>query len=635
LLIRSLTTLVAVLSLLAPLVAEADPPPAGVAPQQGVRKRDLSEERPRWVEGQVLVRFKEDVRRAQAKEVHRALGAEVEDRIKPFDIEVVDLPPDVSVPEAVAAYEADPRVAEVSPNLIRRPFGVPNDLLFEDQWGHDNDGQLHPIGDGAFERAGTALADADSDLAWDEQTGDTSTVIAVLDTGVDVTHADLSPNLWVNPGEIANGVDDDDNGYIDDVNGCDFTDDNCQVLMDAPANDSRSHGTHVAGIAAARSGNSMGVAGACPQCSIMVLKITGPGGNFPLDAEIEALAYVRQMKADLPGTRFIVNASFGGDIWLGMERRAIELLGDDDILFVAAAGNAALDNDMALAGFSGFSPSFPASFDLPNILSVAASNHKDQYGYGTGCNDSVDGLGQSRSACLFTSWGRRSVDLAAPGVDIVSTLPGSGYEAWNGTSMAAPFAAGVAGLVWSEHTEYSALEVKNAVMNGAEHPPNLDDLPFEGRVRTGKFTQTSDGRIDAAKALAGDPSDGPGGHDGTISGAKKIKRKVEGRVAWPNDVNDVYKKRLKRGRYRIALRGGADNDFDLYIWKPGTTEIWQFEESCFVRRGSCKLLKQRTSDSGNEKFRSLRIRVRGLHYIHVTAFLFEKGRYKLRVKRLS
>lgn len=589
-----------------------------------------------YVPGEVLVTFRPGAGRAVARTVHGLLGARVRRRL-PGSVDLVRLPPGVSVAEGVAAYGRDPAVEAAEPNLIRSLFEhLPQtDPEFPDQWAHQNTGQTHTVGDCPFDTpgctaAGTPDADGDTPAAWDTTKGDPGTVIAVMDNGVDTTHPDLSPNLWSNPGEgLPDGMDTDGNGYVDDAHGCDFADGNCSdaSLINPPdPNGEFTHGTHVAGIAAADD-NVTGVVGACPDCSIMVLKIADQDGALTMDAELAALAYAERMGAD------VINASFGGPEWSRAERNAIASLQDEGILMVVAAGNCALDNDLALASaVCGSSPSFPASYTLPNILSVAASNHHDQYGYGTACEQEPD---LDRSDCLFTHWGRRSVDVAAPGVDIVSTVPVGTTATYDGTSMAAPFASGVAGLVKSLHPTYGAAELRAAIMNGADHPAALDTLPLFGN-HTGTFTASGDGRVNAAQAL-GAPTTPPGtAGDDAIEGARPIRRARRGVVSWPDDVNDVYRKKLRPGRYRIFLDGPRGRDLDLVVWKPGTTEIWQFEVGCLnFGGGPCRMRAISAGATADETIASMRVRRRGTFYFHVSAFMFERGRYRLVVRRLG
>jgi subtilisin family serine protease len=583
-----------------------------------------------WAKGELLVKFRDGVSRLEARRVHALRGARLTSRIRSSGIDVVQLPAGLTVDEAVTAYRSDSLVEIAEPNLRRELFQVvPNDPIFPDQWGLLNVGQAHSLSDPPPPTAaGTPDADADVADAWTTHDGDPNTVIAILDSGIDVTHPDLDGNLWVNPGDATvDGVDNDLNGYVDDVNGCDLTDRVCAplTLLDPPDPAlNYGHGTHVAGIAAAEYNQTpmTGVAGVCPQCRIMMLKV-GDAFGLNLDAELLAFDYARKMGAD------IVNVSFGGSIWSKLERDAIATLDAAGVLVVAASGNAALDNDLAIESAAGGSPSFPSSYTLPNILAVAATNHHDQYGYFTGC------ALRAEPDCLFTHWGHDSVDVAGPGVDIVSTFPGAAYINFNGTSMSAPFVAGVAGLVKSQNPMYSDAELKNAIMNTVDRPPALDTLNLLGKVRGGAFTRTGDGRVNAFAALSGSTANATVSTDGNVDGARRMRSIKKGTLLWPDDVNDVFKRFLKRGTYRVVLDGPKGKDFDLYVWKRGTIEIWQYEAACIGGpSGQCKLMRARAGPTADEEVEKLKIKKKGVYFFHVSAFLFSKGKYRLSIKKL-
>lgn len=626
----------AVAPLAAPEAVRAPAPVAGQAVPGRVEKPTLDGRRPRFVEGEVLVRFRPGVSRARARGVHASLQARVLERLPAFGLDLVALPPGLTVARALAAYARDPRVAEAEPNLIAEYQGhVPsdpaliNDPRFPDQWGLHNTGQPHPVADPPpSTAAGAPGADLDAPEAWATEQGDSDPpVIGVIDSGVAVGHPDLKNQLWTNPGETpGNGMDDDGNGYVDDVNGWNFGGDNADLSDGVP------HGTHVASIIGAEGQNGSGVVGVCPHCRIMVLKL----GPVPtLAAELEALAYARRMGAD------IVNGSFGRDIWSRMERNAIKALKKAGILAVFSAGNAALDNDMFLETGSEFSPLFPASYTLANIISVAASNHADRYGFGTGCD--LDPT-IPRWPCAFTSFGHDSVDVAAPGVDILGAVP-SGLAVFNGTSQAAPHVTGVAGLVKSAFPGRSPVQIKNAIMNSADRPDSLRrvwSFALRGGTEAGRFTRTS-GRVNAAAALAEtDLTAAWAGAgvavatprtDGNIDGAKRIRKVRKGRVAYPHDINDVYRKRLKRGtRYRVTLVVPRGKDYDLWLWKPKTKEIWQLEAGCFGP-GPCKILGFSAQGKGKDEVVTFKARKSAVHYFQVEAWLEQAGSYTLRVER--
>lgn len=597
-----------------------------------------------WVPGELIVRFRSRVARADETRVLSAHSAKVKSRVPGSDLAVVDLAPGESVVNAMRELKDNPAVAHAEPNkLIYATGTAPNDPRWDDLWGLHNTGQSHPITDPPpATMSGTVDADGDVLEAWDKETGVAGSVVAVVDSGVAVGHPDLDNNIWTNPGEIpGNNMDDDDNGLVDDVNGWDFGEGD-KSLLDGASIEGFDHGTHVAGTIAAQRDNNKGIAGVCPECSIMVLKFMRPTDTNEdgdpdtmvgtLAAELRALAYARQKNAD------IVNASFTSYLWSQAERRAYKKLGRAGVLAVTAAGNSSLDNDMLLSyefpdGSLAFSPEYPASFDVPHILSVAASNHKDEYGYFSGC-DTEPG---PRWPCHFTSWGHDSVDLAAPGVDIVSSVPGGNYQFFNGTSMAAPFTAGTAALVESEHPDYGPMKLKNAVMNSVDQPDTLREMhAFEDGPAQGRFTRTS-GRVNTDAALTAPTGNATPETDGNIGGAKRMRRSKRGRVNWPADTNDVFKRRLRKGKkYKVVLNGPRRRDLDLVVWKPGTKEIWQLENGCFLAgSGSCKMFRYIHRNDGSPGTEQTRFTTKqaGIYYFHVSAY-FEGGRYTLKVRRV-
>jgi subtilisin family serine protease len=585
-----------------------------------------------YVPGQVILGFRQQASRTDFARVHGRVPARVIQRFGSIHMEVVKLARGVSVQQAIRRYGRDPSVAFAEPNYIR----YVNADLFSDLWGLNNTGQLHPVSDADFPPDGTAAphagsngADINAPQAWAAAPGPRRPVVALLDTGVDVTHPDLAGQLWENPGETCagclSGFDDDGNHKVDDINGWDFANNNATLL--SPNHwVGWDHGTHVSGTIAGDDDND-GVVGVCPRCKIMVLKIARDSdGRLLESAELAAISY-----AKAHGVK-IANMSFGGSQWSNAERERIRTSG---LLAVVSAGNEALDNDMFLeaniGGSSAFSPTYPASFTLSNILTVGASNDRDENGYSTECH-APTGLGLSKPQCAFTNWGHDSVDLAAPGVDIESSVPVGGWETWDGTSMAAPHVAGTAGLVLSQHPGYSVAQLKNALMRSVNKPANLKTIYIpsyvDGRqhTRTGSFSRTA-GRLNAAKALTAATSNATPLTDGNVNGAKKMsKATVKGTVSWPADINDVKKKRLTKGHlYRVRLVVPARKDYDLFVWKPGAKEVWQPNKF----QGSSQRI-----GSGDEVVQFV-TRSTGTYYFHVMAWLFKSGSYKLTVKKLA
>jgi len=287
----------------------------------------------------------------------------------------------------LAELQRDPAVETAEPNYLRwvTTNAPPNDPLFSSLWALQNTGQS------VNGSAGTAGADIQFLAAWSLARSSTgSVVVAVLDTGVDYTHPDLASNMWVNTGEIpGNGLDDDGNGYVDDYYGYDFIDG-----MSNPA-DSGYHGTHVAGTIAALGNNLTGVIGVNYRAKIMALRASNDGSTLTDAAVIEALDYATMMKNR--GVNIVaVNESFGGGGYSSAERTAMQAAGDAGIVICAAAGNSSANNDTT--------PTYPASYRLPNMIVVAASDQND-------------------ALASFSNYGATTVDLAAPGVNILSTKP--------------------------------------------------------------------------------------------------------------------------------------------------------------------------------------------------------------------
>jgi len=287
----------------------------------------------------------------------------------------------------LAELSTDPSVETVEPNYLRWPSASgPNDPLFAQQWSLRNTAQSVQA------TAGTAGADVRFPAAWvmNRPVSTNPPVVAVLDTGIYYAHPDLVSNLWVNASEVAgNGLDDDENGYADDVHGYDFAADNGDV------SDTSDHGTHVSGTIAATANNGIGVAGVASQAKIMMLKVSLDGDSFSSSALVEGLQYAVMMKNR--GVNVVaINGSYGGVSASSAEKLAIQTAGDHGIIFCAAAGNDGTSNDE--------SPKYPANYLLPNIIVVAVTDQND-------------------ALASFSNFGSSTVDIAAPGRNILSTVP--------------------------------------------------------------------------------------------------------------------------------------------------------------------------------------------------------------------
>jgi hypothetical protein len=340
--------------------------------------------------------------------------------------------------DAIERLRRDDAVAYAEPDYLIELLAAPDDPYFSNLYGLHNTGQT----------GGTADADIDGPEAWDTHTGDTSVLIGVLDTGIDYLHPDLADNIWTNPGEIAgNGIDDDGNGYIDDIHGWDFSND------DNDPTDDHGHGTHCAGTIGAVGNNGVGVAGVMWDAEIMAIKVFNSGGGLNASSDaLDGIVYANAMGVQLASNSWGVPYS-----------AAMQDAIADGGLYVFAAGNDYGNNNDT-------SPVYPASYPLDNIIAVAATDHND-------------------ALASFSNYGPASVDLGAPGVDVYSCAPGGSYQYMSGTSMATPHVAGAAGLVWSRNPSMTMAEIKQALLDNVDPVSSLTGMVL------------SDGRLNVAAAL--------------------------------------------------------------------------------------------------------------------------------------
>lgn len=395
--------------------------------------------RPVYVEGELIIRYAGKATIFDKVKVREKNSLE---KIKdlPSNMELVRLPAGLSTSKAKAKLSFEVNVMSVQPNFLYYPDGaITNDPYAGIEWGLDNQGQE------ILGIAGTPDIDIDAPEAWKLMPPSPDEVIvAVIDSGVDISHPDLQGSIWMNEAEV-NGqknFDDDGNGYIDDFNGWNFFQRDNDVFTNAKAD---GHGTHVSGTIAAQTNNGLGVAGVAQNVKIMVLKFIGINGGSTADA-ILAVKYAKDNGAD------IANNSWGGGGYDQALKDAIEDFGRP---FIAAAGNEALDNDLKAH--------YPSSYASSNIISVA----------------SVDNTGLMSD---FSNYGITSVDVAAPGGYIASTYPGSSYAWMSGTSMATPHVSGIVALMLGAKPGLSALQVKEIILKSASG----NKLPtLEGKILTG------------------------------------------------------------------------------------------------------------------------------------------------------
>ncbi|NMM39810.1 S8 family serine peptidase [Pseudoalteromonas arctica] len=352
----------------------------------------------------------------------------------------------MSTKQAIKLLQTHAAIEYVEPDYRVSIATAPNDPDFSKLWGLHNEGQS----------GGTADADIDALEAWSITTGSKDVVVGVIDTGVDHSHSDLTANIWVNPNEIAgDGIDNDGNGYIDDVHGI-----NAITNVGDPMDD-QGHGTHVSGTIGAAGNNNNGVVGVNHETAIVGCKFLDAGGSGSTSGAIKCIDYMVSLKNAGVNVR-VLNNSWGGGGSSQALADAITASEQADILFVAAAGNSAVDNDQ--------NPHYPSNYEHESVLSVASTDR----------NDNMSG---------FSQWGLTSVDLGAPGSAIYSTVPGNGYATYSGTSMATPHVVGVAALVLSLNPELSTSELKQLLMSSGD-----DNTQLQGKTVSGK-------RLNANRAL--------------------------------------------------------------------------------------------------------------------------------------
>ncbi|MCK8044934.1 S8 family serine peptidase [Shewanella sp. 1CM18E] len=439
---------------------------AGVIAVSSVPAQAKSVVQPEYIKDSLIVVYKDNATKAERESAQRLVRGSMRD----LDANGVDdrfanlldgklarltLRSGSDVGQAIKIISRHPAVKYAEPNYVIKAIGTPDDPDFVSLWGLNNTGQ-----DG-----GTADADIDAVEAWDITTGDSSVVIGVIDTGVDYNHPDLQANMWTNPNEIpGNGIDDDANGVIDDIHGFNANNNSGDPM------DDNGHGTHVAGTIGASGNNGVGVVGVNWDVSIVGCQFLNASGSGSTEGAIACIDYMTDLKVNHGVDIKATNNSWGGGGFSQALKDAIESGGDAGILFVAAAGNGAYDNDA--------SASYPASYDSDAVMAIASTDR----------NDAMSG---------FSQWGLTSVDMGAPGSAILSTTPGNTYSTFSGTSMATPHVAGAAALVWSINPDLSPTEMKQLLMDSGDVNADL----------TGKTVAGS--RLNVANALdLADPDPG-------------------------------------------------------------------------------------------------------------------------------
>lgn len=407
-----------------------------------------SEIRPRSAPDRILVKFKKlgDIRAQESikASIEAFFGIQEIKKFTLIDVSVYRTFLDKE--KTLVELNASPFVEYAEADYYRyAKTTFPNDSRFSDQWGLHNTGLNN----------GTIDADIDAPEAWDLTTGSTSVVVAVIDSGVDYNHEDLKANMWRNPGEISgNGIDDDGNGYVDDYYGIDAIENTGDPM------DDEGHGTHASGTIAAVGNNGIGVTGICWNCKIMALRFLSRDGGGTVSDEIECIQYAVNQ-----GVK-IISCSFGEYDFSRSEKLAIDTARNSGVLFIFAVGNEGENNET--------NPHYPSGYDSENIIAVGVSDRNDRL-------------------VSWSDYGITTVDVAAPGDYILSTVLNNGYQSESGASMATPHVAGLAALLKSFNPSLSWLEIKNLILKNGDKIPSA-----EGKLVTGS-------RINAFKALSGEP----------------------------------------------------------------------------------------------------------------------------------
>jgi subtilisin family serine protease len=416
----------------------------------GAKSTYANDQKANYVAGELIIQYRDSATDSAKDKARGKVNASKIEKLRDKangkgELELVAVGSDVNA--AIKELSSDPNVEFAEPNWIYTTDATATDPYF-------TNGSLWGMQGGFGSNASAAWAAGN--------TGSAGVYVGIIDEGIQFDHPDLAGQVWTNPFDAADGVDNDGNGYVDDVHGWDFDGNDNSIYDGGTRGSLDDHGTHVSGTIAGKANNGQGVVGINWNVTLISGKFLGRRGGTTANA-VKAVDYFTNLKTRHGLNIVATNNSWGGGGYSQALYDAVSRANNANILFVAAAGNSGTNNDTTA--------SYPSNYDLPNVIAVAA-------------------IDKNGALASFSQYGKTTVDLGAPGVAIYSTTAYNGYSSYNGTSMATPHVTGAVALYASTHSGASAAQIKNAILSSAVATASLN-----GKTVTG-------GRLDAFGALS-------------------------------------------------------------------------------------------------------------------------------------